>query len=109
MMGPSSTLAVRFEGSGMDRDAALDLLRRHHSFPGPFVFRVVVRPADAGTVVAAMVAGAGFAATVEDVEERRSRQGTYVALRVRIFLDDAERVLDVYEVLRVMKEVRASL
>jgi putative lipoic acid-binding regulatory protein len=93
----------------MDRDEALSLLRAHHVFPGPFEFRVVVRPDHKTSTVTAMTAAAGLGARVVDLGERRSRQGTYVALRVRIEVESAERVLDVYAILGEMPHVLAKL
>lgn len=93
----------------MERDEALALLRTQHVFPGPFEFRVVVKPPEANMTVAAMLAGAGESALLENIKERPSRKGTYLALAVRIHLDSAERVLDVYAVLAKMDHVLASL
>lgn len=93
----------------MDREEALALLRSGHEFPGAFEFRVVVPPAKKEVTVAAIVAGAGESATLERVGERLSRKGTYVALAVRIRLESAERVLDVYQVIGAMDHVLASL
>lgn len=93
----------------MERDEALELLRSNHDFPGPFQFRVVVRPPAAAGTVTAMAAAAGDNATVLDVEERHSSKGTYVALHVRIELQAAEAVLDVYEVLGTMEHVLAKM
>lgn len=93
----------------MDRDAALALLRKQHEFPGPFEFRVVVRPTNAGTTLSAMAAAAGLEAKVESVTERRSRLGNYVALHVCIHVREAETVLDVYEVLRGIDGVLATM
>jgi putative lipoic acid-binding regulatory protein len=93
----------------MEREAALALLRSQHEFPGVFEFRVVVRPAVAASVVTAMSAAAGEGASVREVTERHSKNGNYVALHVQIEVDDAERVLDVYAVLRVVDGVMASL
>lgn len=93
----------------MDRDTALALLRRQHQFPGEFEFRVVVRPAESSATLSAMVAGAGEGAVLVDVTERRSRNGTYLALHVKMRLPTAERVLDVYEILRALDGVLATM
>ena len=93
----------------MDRDAALALLRSQHEFPGPFEFRVVVRPPASAPTLTAMAAAAGEGAVVEEVTERLSRNGNYVALHVRIQVPDAERVLDVYAVLATVEGVLTSL
>ena len=93
----------------MDRESALALLRSQHLFPGPFEFRVVVRPPVVAATISAMVAAAGSDAALEDLSERPSSGGKYLALHVRIRLADAERVLDVYEVLRGVDGVMTSL
>jgi putative lipoic acid-binding regulatory protein len=93
----------------MDRAESLDLLRSQHQFPGVFEFRVVIRPGKRSTVVSAMTAAAGPGARLEGVRERNSRNGNYVALRVGIDVDDAERVLDVYEVLKALDGILAVM
>jgi len=93
----------------MDRDTALALLRDQHEFPGAFEFRVVVPPAQKELTVSAMVAAAGEGALVQHVGERFSRTGKYVALQVRIHVSSAEHVLEVYEVIKSLNYVYASL
>lgn len=93
----------------MDRDAALALLESQHDFPGPFAFRVVVRPRDKELTVSAMSAAAGDDAYVVQVEEKFSRNGNYLALRVRIHVPTPERVLDVYAVLKEFEHVLATM
>lgn len=96
-------------GGPVDREAALTLLRNHHEFPGAFEFRAVVMPHATAAVVGAIVAAAGEGSRAEDVSERRSRNGNYVAVRVRIHVIDAERVLDVWEVLRGVDGVLTTM
>lgn len=93
----------------MERDAALELLRAHHAFPGSFEFRAVVLPPVVPVAIAAMVAAAGEGARTEHVEERKSSRGTYVAIHVQIYVEDAERVLDVWEVLRSVEGVLTTM
>ena len=93
----------------MDRDTALELLRGQHEFPGPFQFRVVVRPPDVSSTVTAMVAAAGIGARTMDIEERRSSKGSYTALHVTLEVEAAERVLDVYRVLGDLPHVLAKM
>ena len=90
----------------MTRDEARDLLLEQHSFPGPFEFRVVVRSATASPAVAAVAAGG---VRVDQVGERRSGRGTYVALHILTTADTADAVLDVWEVLRGIDGVVAQL
>jgi len=93
----------------MEREEAVELLQSNHTFPGPFQFRVVVRPPAAAGTVTAMVAAAGPGALATDVSERLSKKGTYVALHVTIEVESAERVLDVYDILGQMEDVLAKL
>lgn len=93
----------------MTRDEALALLQAQHDFPGPFEFRVVVRPPARAAVVSAMAVAAGADARVDHVGERASKNGNYLALTVRIHVEGAERVLDVWEVLRSVDGVVTSL
>ncbi len=87
-----------------ERDRVLELLRSQHEFPGPYRFRIVVRPEDRPTVVSAVGASAGEDAIL-DVSERESRHGSYVAVHVLAQMASAEDVLDVYDVIRSLPEV----
>lgn len=90
----------------MDRDAALELLRTQHDFPGPYRFRAVVRAGESTSVVTAVSA---TTADIRSVEEAPSRKGTYVSLRVTAHVETAEQVLDVYEVLGRLDEVITTI
>lgn len=90
----------------MQRESTLELLQANHTFPGPFRFRVVVRTGATAGVLSAIGAAAG---TVSEVEEKPSRKGTYVSVRVTAQVDSAEQVMDVYEVLASLDEVLATL
>ena len=93
----------------MEREAALELLRSQHEFPGLFLFRVVVRPEVTDAVIGAMTAAAGSEGRVHEVTKRRSSKGKYVALHVDIDLPRAEVVLDVYTALHGMDGVMTAL
>lgn len=82
------------------RERAIALLESQHDFPGPFEFRIVIRPPTRSAVLGAVLSVAGGSEALLDVSERASSQGTYVALRVRVRMAEAASVLDVYEVLR---------
>ena len=64
----------------MERESALELLRSQHDFPGRFKFRFVVRPDCVDSVLSAILSGAGAAAVVQEVNQRLSRKGNYLAL-----------------------------
>jgi len=93
----------------MEREDTLELLRQQHTFPGGFDFRVVVRKGAVTPVVTAIVAAAGPGAKVENLRERESRKGTYTAVCVSITVDSAERVLDVYAVIKELPDVMTAL
>lgn len=96
------------ESQPADRQRVLSLLESQHEFPGPYRFRIVVRPADRSTVVSAVGAAAGEDAVI-DVTERPSRNGSYVAVHVLAEMGSAEAVLDVYEVIRGLPEVLTAM
>ncbi|MCB9673672.1 MAG: DUF493 domain-containing protein [Alphaproteobacteria bacterium] len=93
----------------LDREGALELLRSQHTFPGLYVFRVVVRPDFTTGVVTAIAAALGDGGSVHEVEEKSSRAGNYISLRVHAKMPAAETVLDVYEVIGRLDGVVVSL
>ena len=92
------------EPAGDARQRALALLEAQHAFPGAFEFRVVIRPEGRAAALGALLAAASGGELL-DVTERPSSGGKYVSLRVKVHLEHAERVLDVYEVLRQVEHV----
>jgi len=93
----------------MEAHEALALLDAQHTFPGPFDFRVVVRPADKTSTLSAMTAAGGAGTLLLGVHERPSSKGTYVGLRVSMRVASAQTVLDVYAVLGQLPGVLANL
>ena len=93
----------------MEREASLELLRNHHAFPGPFEFRVVIRPPDRDTIVSAVVAAGEGKVVVAEVTDRPSGKGTYVSLRIAAHVHSAETVLVVWDALKDMPEVIFAL
>lgn len=91
----------------MTRDAALDLLRSQHTFPGDHTFHVIVRdlPGHAAGVSAVLAGLCELESLAGRVVEVPSRNGTYLSLRMRLPCPDAERVLDVYAKLGELPEV----
>ena len=96
-------------GGGIDREGALELLRSQHTFPGPYTFRIVVRPDARSSVVSAIAAALGDESAVQGVEEQPSRKGTYLSLRVTSHIQTAEAVLDVYEVVGALDSVLMTM
>lgn len=92
----------------LDREAALHLLREQHSFPGPFEFRVVVRPDARERVVDAVRAAIGLGRVLE-TSERPSKNERYFSVRVLAEVDSAEAVLDVFAVLSELDGVLMTL
>ncbi len=92
-----------------DREAALALLRSQHQFPGPYIFRVVVRPEASTGVVSGVGAAVGERGRIARVEERQSRGGKYISLHLHAELASAEVVLDVYEVIAGLDGVLMTL
>ena len=90
-----------------ERERMVALLESQHSFPGNFTFRVVVRPAHRAQVVTTLAAVGSCA--VVSVEERESRKGTYLSVRVTARVEQASTVLDVYEVLQRLDSVLAVM
>ena len=81
-----------------ERDRALQLLRSQHTFPGPYSVRVVVRPPRRAEVVSVLGAALEGGA-IRQIDEKPSRNGNYVALRIHFDAASAEEVLSVYGVL----------
>jgi putative lipoic acid-binding regulatory protein len=82
------------------RQRAIALLESHHAFPGVFEFRVVIRPGARSAALGAVLAVTGGSLSLVDVTERPSSAGNYASLRVKVRVEAAAGVLDVYEVLR---------
>jgi len=91
------------------RAQALELLANHHEFPGMFEFRAVVLPESKSATVTAVAAAVGGEHHVERVTERRSSKGKYVSVRVRVQVESAEMVLEVYAVLKAVRGVMTVL
>ncbi len=93
----------------MERERSLELLRQAHSFPGPFEFRVVIRPEVRENVMSVITSAAGPSTAVLRVGERASAQGAYLALHVELHLERAEQVLEVYAAIKTADGVVFTL
>lgn len=91
-----------------ERERVLGLLRSQHSFPGPYLFRVVIRPEDRERITAIVEGALPDGASLE-VTEQPSRHGAYVSLRCHTELPDAEAVVAVYDALRGIEGVLAVM
>jgi putative lipoic acid-binding regulatory protein len=79
----------------------LQLLKDHHEFPGPFVFKVIGRPADG--FIARLLLAVREELNIETDPPfvlRQSSQGKYIAVTMEPYLMSAEEVLVVYRRLR---------
>jgi putative lipoic acid-binding regulatory protein len=90
-------------------ERARALLAAHHEFPGPFEFRVVVRPVHRSAAVAAVVRAAGGDEVLLSVDERASSNGTYVALRIAVHVHTVDHVLAVYQEVKLVEGVLTVL
>jgi putative lipoic acid-binding regulatory protein len=81
------------------------LLLAHHQFPGPFEFRVVVRPVDRSAVVSAVAAAGRDRDALVEIREQPSARGTYLSLRLTLRVESADHVLEVYDVVRQVSGV----
>jgi putative lipoic acid-binding regulatory protein len=80
-----------------DRARTLALLEANHEFPGPYAFRVVAKPGAAVAIVTAVSAVTGI--EVADVDEKASKKGNWVSVRMTLQADSADAVLMAYEIL----------
>ena len=91
----------------MDREQAIELLNEQHSFPGPFLFRIIVVPDARVPVIEAMSAALGSSPV--EVIENWSRTRKYCALRMMFEASSAERVLDGFASIQDIEGVRLQM
>jgi putative lipoic acid-binding regulatory protein len=93
-----------------DRQASLEVLRQVHQFPGPYIFKVIGEntPHFVARVVQVAVVVLG-PTTVPDVSIRHSSGGKHQSITLTVHVTDAERVLDIYDLLTHVTGVRFLL
>ncbi len=93
-----------------DRDSILDKLNDVHEFPGPYRFKVIGPNNDdfASRIIQSVLNASGPSAN-PDVETRESSKGAHLSLTVTIQAESAEHVLEVYDVLQTIDDVRFIL
>lgn len=91
----------------MDRATAIELLLEHHTFPGPFQFRVIVIPGARGAATDALSEVMG--AEPVEITEAWSRTRKYCSLRLTYMAQRPEDVLDGFARMREIEGVRAQL
>jgi hypothetical protein len=81
---------------------ALDLLDKHHHFPGEYMFKAIGFGGEefAGAVQSAAETVLGPLAWGDQVRARPSAGGRYLAVTLEVQVRDADQVLEVYEALR---------
>ncbi|TXD31717.1 DUF493 domain-containing protein [Lujinxingia vulgaris] len=90
-----------------DPQTMIDRLNAMHTFPGPFLFKVIGEnePTFVSRVVQAAINAIGGEADV-DVETRESGKGKHIAVTLSAQVQGPQEVLDVYELLRAVRGVR---
>lgn len=91
----------------MEHDEAIALLEEHHTFPGPFQFRVIVEPDAVDRAEQAIASVFESGATAR--EERWSRTRKYCALHLTFQATDAEQVIRAFGVIGMVEGVRIQL
>ena len=93
-----------------DRQSSLEVLRQVHDFPGPYVFKIIGEntPDFIARVVQAAVIILG-PKVAPQVATRQSSGGKHQSITLTVRVADAERVLDLYDVLGKVGGVRFLL
>ena len=93
-----------------DRAASLEVLKQVHQFPGPYVFKVIGEntPEFVARVVQVAVVVCGPRSR-PNVSIRHSKGGKHQSITLTVKVDNAERVLDIYEGLQGLVGVRFLL
>lgn len=102
MSGKSS---VDDTGLRADQTAALVLLKRHHQFPGPYMFKAIGpgHPSFEARVRGAAEQVLGPMLDTDRVRVRPSSGGKYSAVTLEVEVGSAEQVLAVYDSLRSLE------
>ncbi|HSI06852.1 MAG: YbeD family protein [Myxococcota bacterium] len=90
-----------------ERDDTLRVLNEGHTFPGPYMFKVIGdnTPDFAARVIQAATVIAGLQAA-PNVSVRESAGGKHQAITISIAVESAEKVLDIYAAFRAVAGVR---
>jgi uncharacterized protein len=93
-----------------NRAASIEVLRQVHTFPGPYVFKIIGEntPEFVARILQAVVVVMGPTNT-PSVSIRESAGGKHQAVTMTVRVNDAEGVLDLYEVLGGLAGVRYLL
>ncbi|MBA2663534.1 MAG: DUF493 domain-containing protein [Bradymonadaceae bacterium] len=93
-----------------ERSSLLDKLKAVHEFPGSYVFKVIGTnsPEFISRVVQAAVIVLGEPSEIS-ISTRESSGGKHLSVTLTVEVHEAEAVLDIYELLRVVEGVRFLL
>ncbi|MFB6351732.1 MAG: DUF493 domain-containing protein [Bradymonadaceae bacterium] len=92
------------------RESSIETLEETHSFPCPYQFKIIGANNEEfiAEVVQVGVNVVGSEAEPE-VSTRESSGGKYVSVSMEMWVEDAETILDVYERVRTIDEVKMVL
>jgi putative lipoic acid-binding regulatory protein len=90
-----------------EREETLRVLNEGHTFPGPYMFKVIGEnsPEFAAHVIQAATVICGLQAAPE-VSVRESAGGKHQAVTISIAVESAEQVLEIYAAFRAVGGVR---
>lgn len=92
------------------RSTLLDRLNEVHSFPGPYIFKVIGANSEDFPERVSEVTREVLEGDVEpNVSTRESSGGKHVSVTISVKVEEAEGVLDVYAALKELDEVRFIL
>ena len=92
------------------RSVSLDRLNEVHSFPGPFVFKVIGANSQEFISQVTRTATETLGEEVEpEISTRESSKGNHLSVTMSVHVEDAESVLDVYAALKELDDVRFIL
>ncbi len=91
--------------AAQDQGEALALLKRHHRFPGPYMFKAIGpgHPSFEARVRGAVEKVLGPMLDTDRVRVRPSSGGKYSAVTLEVEVASAEQVLAVYDTLRALE------
>lgn len=81
----------------VERPSFIELLRTHHEFPGPYIFKVIGYPKDGFIARVVLAVREELNLSIDPPYTlRQSSAGKYVALTLEPYMMSAEEVLAVY-------------
>jgi putative lipoic acid-binding regulatory protein len=96
---------------GIDqRESSLETLRETHAFPCEFQFKVIGANSSSfvARVVQAGINAVGPTATPR-ISTKESSKGSYISVSMEMTMKDAETILDVYDGVRNLEQVKFVL